>query len=210
VNTSDFAPYRKMMSVSALTGIVFFVSALASPTLDRGYALAVVSGRERSIRAKILDRLERAGLVGADLEIICPDEEIVVDRGTPERHVTRKMTLPGYILVRCRNLTDARVASIKGVTGVLQFLGGDERPRPLKPTEVEHILGTAQKPGAAKRLSEPMWNVDQEVTITAGPLENFSGRITSINASKQTAVIALEIFGRITPAEVQFRNLRRA
>jgi transcriptional antiterminator NusG len=185
------------------------VPALASPTLDRWYALAVIAGRERSIRTKILDRLERANLVKADLEIICPDEEVIIDRGTPERHIERKMTLPGYMLVRCRHLSTARIASITGVTGVMHFLGGDENPKPLTRAEVEHILGNEQKPGTPKRAAEPMWSIDQQVTITDGPLADFAGIITSINPSKQTAVVAVEIFGRATPAEVPFRNLRR-
>jgi len=185
------------------------MTASTIPTLQRWYALAVVAGRERATRTRILDRLERAGMKTDDLTIVCPDEEVIVDRGTPERHVERKLTLPGYLLLSVRHLSETMIVTITNVNGVMSFLGGDDDPKPLSQKEVDHMLGTvAGTP--ARRRSGPVWAIGQNVQITEGPLADFIGTISSVNESQETATVEVEIFGRQTPAQVSYRNLRAA
>jgi transcriptional antiterminator NusG len=179
-----------------------------APSLDRWYALAVVSGRERKVRERILDRLRIGRLDSSDLELICPEEEIVVVRGASDQKPSRRMTLPGYILLSCRRLTPDRVAAIRGTTDVLGFLGGDDSPSAMRESEVDALLGSQQT--GAKRLSRRAWTVGQGVTIIAGPLTDFTGTIDELDEGRQTATISVEIFGRQTPAQVAFDQLRAA
>jgi transcriptional antiterminator NusG len=177
-------------------------------SLDRWYALAVKAGQERSILRKLVERLEKAGQLTSDLEFVCPDEEVVEKPGTAERQVVRRQTLPGYILVRCRNLRPATVGTIMRVTGVMDFLGGAENPTQLRGSEVAAMLKVKTQPGET-RAPKIAFEAGQTVTITQGPLTDFSGEIVSVNASAQTVQVVVEIFGRKTPAQVSFLDLRR-
>lgn len=176
-------------------------------TLEHWYALSVVAGREKSIRKRILERLDKANLTSPDLILICPDEEVILARGTSEQQRTRRLTLPGYILMSCRHLTTSRIVSIKGTAGVLGFLGGNEKPKPLPETEVDHILGHAHYTAAGRR-AENAWQKGQEVTIIEGPMSDFSGTIEKIDQRHNVATVLIEIFGRQTSVQVPGHQLR--
>jgi len=182
---------------------------MAATKVDYWYALAVVSGHERKVRQRILDRLKRAGLTTPDLEILCPDEEITIGRGTSDQKTVHRLTLPGYMLIRCRHLTPARIASIKGVSGVLSFLGGSDNPQPLRGREIENLLGQEHQ-SPRRREGGPLWKVGQNVVIIEGPLSEFTGTIGDIDSRQEHATVLVEIFGRQTPAQVDFRHLRAA
>jgi transcriptional antiterminator NusG len=180
-------------------------------SLQRTYALAVVAGRERATRERILERLERAGMDTTNLVITCPDEEVIVDKGTPERHVERKLTLPGYLLISARKLSETMIVTIANVNGVMSFLGGDDNPKPLSHQEVEHMMGsTGTGTSSTTRHAGPTWQIGQEVQVTEGPLSDFRGAISGINEGQDTATVDIEIFGRQTPTQVPFRHLRKA
>jgi transcriptional antiterminator NusG len=140
------------------------------------------------------------------IEFICPDEEVVLNRFSAERRTVRKMTLPGYVLVRGRRIQDRIFTDISRVTGVLGFLGGD-KPVPLPHVEVSRILGGD---GSAATVNGPTFEPQSQVHITSGPLDGFSGVVISANKTKRTAIVEVAIFGRATPTEVPFASLRRA
>lgn len=175
-------------------------------TYEKWYALAVVSGRERKISREISTRLDRGGYKGID--IVCPDEEVILDKGTESRRVVRRLTLPGYLLIHGRSINNAALMTIRNVTGVLGFLGGDEdEPHPLPRGDIEKILGLPSK-GSAERKAA--FAVGDHVRITDGPMTDFEGLVSAVNESQDTAVVELEIFGRTTPTTVSFRHMQRS
>jgi transcription termination/antitermination protein NusG len=180
-----------------------------SLTLGRWYALAVTPGREAKIRAKILDRLERRGVSVPGLTIVCPEEEIIVEgtNGDPERKT--RMSLPGYLLAHCRKLDENAVNQMSAVAGVIEFLGGNENPTQLPPSEVTKILGTDGSPTTSRVSQVSLFSEGDSVWIIEGPLSDFPGKIVTLNEGSGIAKVEVEIFGRTTPAEVKLRQLRR-
>jgi transcriptional antiterminator NusG len=184
------------------------VMSVTATSLDNWYALAVVAGQESSISKRIIERLRKAGQLTNDMDILCPEEEVVVDAGTPDRRIVRRHTLNGYLLFRCRRLKPAAVSTIMRVNGVMDFLGGASTPTPLPRSEVARILKLSERAG--KPSPRTGFVAGDTVTITDGPFSDFSGVILSVNASAQTAQVEVEIFGRKTPATVGLRMLRKS
>jgi transcriptional antiterminator NusG len=182
------------------------ITAMAVETINRWYALAVTAGRERKIRERIIDRLERRKAPARGLQIICPEEEVVIISGS-ERQTKKRLTLPGYLLVSTPSLADQTVATMISVAGVLGFLGGDERPTPLGPGEVDRMLGRDTGRGPLKKA---LFSVGDRVEITEGPLIGFPAMIISLDEARDKAEVEVEIFGRQTPASVTLHQLRPA
>lgn len=177
-----------------------------SVSYEKWYALAVVSGRERKISREINNKLDRGGYKGID--IVCPDEEVILDKGTENRRVVRRLTLPGYLLIHGRGINNAALSTIRNVTGVLGFLGGDDNePNPLPRGDIEKILGLESQGGPVR---EAAFSVGDHVRITDGPMTDFEGLVSAVNESQDTAVVELEIFGRTTPTTVSFRHMQRS
>lgn len=174
-------------------------------SLERWYALAVITPRERKIKGQIEDKLRRAGL--DNIEIICPEEDVVVDGGPgKDRQTVKRLTIPGYLLIRGRRLSPDQLLMIRRIGGVLGWMGGDESPTPLGPNELDRILGQRPQQRIAGRSA---FSVDDEVVVIEGPLADFRGSIKEINEGKQEATVEVEIFGRTTPAQVPFASLRK-
>lgn len=180
-----------------------------SLTLGRWYALAVTPGRETKIRAKIHDRLEKRGVTVPGLVLICPEEETVIEGANGEPRRRTKMSLPGYVLLHCRSMKEDAINMIASVGGVIEFLGGNEHPTQLPPSEVSKILGTDGNPTVARKTQASLFSEGDSVRIIEGPLTDFPGRIVSLNESGGVAKVEVEIFGRATSAEVKLRQLRR-
>lgn len=181
-----------------------------SLNLGRWYALAVTPGRESKIRAKILDRLERRGITVPGLSLICPEEETVIDGADGEPQRKTRMSLPGYVLLHCRSMKEDAINQIAAVSGVIEFLGGNEHPTQLPPSEVTKILGTDGSSTVSRKTTQAsLFSEGDSVRIIEGPLADFPGRIVSLNENSGVAKVEVEIFGRATSAEVKLRQLRR-
>jgi transcriptional antiterminator NusG len=181
------------------------VSTLTRPLTQRWYAVAVVNGRETRIREEILKALDRSGLRHEVAEILLCEEDIVVDVGTPKQRTVRKPTLPGYLLVRTarRYISEQALAKIAGTRDVMEFMGGNDEPTALPAEQVQRLLGKgAAKPGRAR------FSQGDTVKIINGPMSDFPGTVTSVNDSQQKARVEVEIFGRATPVELSFDDLR--
>ena len=192
------------------------MSATSTPvrtSLGAWYALAVNAGQEASIRERILDRLERHKLPSKNLTLVAPEEEFIVTNPDNTRKTQKRMSLPGYLLVHCSSsvIRPEVLVEMGHVKGVLGFLGGDERPTPLRASEVERILGQESKgDGPASAASASPFSVGDEVRVVAGPLAGFTAEVIEINESRGEAKIEVEIFGRTTPTTLPFRQLAPA
>jgi len=171
--------------------------------LTNWYALAVAPGREDKVRKTILTRLDRRGVTIPNLALICPEEEVVVSNGK-ERETKKKMQLPGYILLSCRSLDGKAVSTIAGASGVLEFLGGNDNPVKLPHKEVSQMLGE----GTSKRRTEKLFSIGDRVTIIDGPFSDFSATITELAPDQERVHVEIEIFGRVTPAQVSLHQIK--
>lgn len=175
-------------------------------SIDTFYAIAVVSGREQSTITKIKNKLSKKGLLKPHMEFICPDEEVIFEKNG-NRESKRKLTLPGYVLLRCRGLSEDAIFQIDHTPGVMEFLGGSEDPQPVPLAEVRQMLGdtVVVNSKTVHAMSE-----GDLVEVKAGSMQGFTGTILEFNEAKTKAKVNIEIFGRATPTQVNVDQLRKA
>lgn len=174
------------------------------------YILHTYAGYERKIEQAIRVLLERGGLssdVITDLSI--PEETITSTTKTGKKKETKKVFLPGYLLVEM-DLPElgwrevcSKLKRIPGVSGFLGTTGGNARPVPISADEAKEIL---QKTGEIKSdktsLKSHVYNAGDKVKIIDGPFVSFSGTVGEIMPDKNKLRVLVTIFGRITPVEV--------
>ena len=174
--------------------------------MKKWYALAVQAGKEKTVRGRIVQRLDKHNQNVADLQIIAPEEEVSVgSRGEVKRK--RRMSMPGYLLLHSRYIPDPALVLMKQTPGVLGFLGGDERPSVVPESEILGILGRDASE-VQHRERESLFQVGDSVVLVDGPLAEFSGQVLEIFPDRQDARVEVEIFGRSTPSTVPLQSLR--
>lgn len=174
------------------------------PSLDKWYALSVIAGSEESTRRKILERLKKAEKTIPGLEIICPDEEVMVKTRGGEPKKKRKMIMPGYMLIKCRGIDETGINLISQVKGVLEFMGGNDNPTRLPEDEVRRILKETKSEKITD--SNQKFSTGDAVIITAGPLQGFEAIVDEVQ--KGSVSVQVEIFGRTTKAQVDFEQVK--
>lgn len=174
--------------------------------MKKWYVLAVQAGKEKTVRERIVQRLEKRNQAVSDLRIIAPEEEVSVgSRGEIKRK--RRMSMPGYLLLHSRNIPNTALVIIKQSPGVLGFLGGDESPSVVPESEILGILGRDASE-VQHRERESLFRVGDSVMLVDGPLAEFSGQILEVFPDRQEARVEVEIFGRSTPSTVPLQSLR--
>ena len=172
------------------------------------YVVQAFSGYEASVKRSLLERIERAGL-GKDFgEILVPTEEVVEIRGGQKRRSERKF-FPGYVLVQM-DLNDETWHLVKNVPRVLGFIGGTaDRPAPITAKEADAILQRVQD-GVDKPKPKVLFDVGEVVRVTDGPFNDFNGVVEEVNFEKNKLLVAVQIFGRSTPVELEFSQVEKA
>ena len=172
------------------------------------YVVQAFSGYEASVKRSLLERIERAGL-GKDFgEILVPTEEVVEIRGGQKRKSERKF-FPGYVLVQM-DLNDETWHLVKDVPRVLGFIGGTaDRPAPITAKEADAILQRVQD-GVDKPRPKVLFDVGEVVLVTDGPFNDFNGVVEEVNFEKNKLLVAVQIFGRSTPVELEFSQVEKA
>ena len=172
------------------------------------YVVQAFSGYEASVKRSLLERIERAGL-GKDFgEILVPTEEVVEIRGGQKRKSERKF-FPGYVLVQM-DLNDETWHLVKDVPRVLGFIGGTaDRPAPISDKEADAILQRVQD-GVDKPRPKVLFDVGEVVLVTDGPFNDFNGVVEEVNFEKNKLLVAVQIFGRSTPVELEFSQVEKA
>lgn len=187
------------------------VAAMTKTTisLDRWYAVAVANGQERTIQAAIRKVIADHNLGREVKDVVLPDQEEIADAGTPKARPVMRNKLPGYLLLRGRELSPTTIAKITKVKNVMEFMGGNDHPTQVPPGEVRRILGkdSAVAGGVSSR---PRFVAGDVVKVVRGPMADFTGPVVEVNAAKHKLVVTLEIFGRETPAELTFDDVRSA
>ncbi len=170
--------------------------------IRKWYVLRTFSGHEKKVKQYLEREIERAGLEDKLTEIMIPTETVFEMRGGKKR--TREKTfLPGYILVNA--LLDNELQHfISGVPSVVGFLTTGDQPTPLRPDEVNRILGKIDEARAAGEQPEIPFKMGDAVKVIDGPFNNFTGFVDEVYPDKMKVKVMVSIFGRKTPLELDY------
>ncbi|MEX2576153.1 MAG: transcription termination/antitermination protein NusG [Halofilum sp. (in: g-proteobacteria)] len=174
----------------------------------RWYVVQAFSGFETSVKRSLQEHVVRGGLDDYFGEIMVPTEEVVEVRGGQKRKSERKF-FPGYVLVHME-LNDETWHLVKNVPRVLGFIGGTaDKPAPISDREADQILERVQE-GVEKPKPKVLFEPGEVVRVTEGPFNDFNGVVEEVNFEKSRLLVAVQIFGRSTPVELEFSQVEKA
>ena len=183
----------------------------------RWYVVHAYSGFEHQVRRALVDRIARAGMQEKFGEVLVPTEEVVEMRGGQKRKSERKF-FPGYVLVQIETsgeggglrIDDDSWHLIKETSKVMGFIGGTaDRPLPIKDSEADAILQRVQE-GVEKPKPKVLFEPGELVRVVDGPFNDFNGTVEEVNYDKSRLRVAVLIFGRSTPVELEFGQVEKA
>jgi transcription termination/antitermination protein NusG len=173
----------------------------------RWYVVHAYSGFENQVRRSLVERIKRYGMESKFGEILVPTEEVVEMREGQKRKSDRKF-FPGYVLVQME-LDDETWHLVKDVPRVMGFIGGtSDRPAPISEKEAQAILDRVQE-GAEKPRPKVLFEVGEVVRIADGPFNDFNGVVEEVDYEKNRLRVAVLIFGRSTPVELEFGQVEK-
>ena len=171
------------------------------------YVVHAYSGYEKKVAAALKERVELSGMQEYFGDVLVPTEEVVEIRGGQKRKSERKF-FPGYVLVQME-LNDDSWHLVKETPRVMGFIGGKaDKPAPITQKEADLILqrvdDSTDKP-RPKTVFEP----GEMVRVTDGPFNDFNGVVEEVNYEKNRLQVAVLIFGRSTPVELEFGQVEK-
>jgi transcriptional antiterminator NusG len=174
----------------------------------RWYVVHAYSNFESQVKRSLEDRIKRAGLEDSFGEILVPTEEVVEMREGQKRKSERKF-FPGYVLVQME-MNDETWHLVKSVPKVLGFIGGStDKPAPISDAEADAILSRVQE-GVEKPRPKVLFEPGEVVRVCDGPFNDFNGVVEEVNYEKSRLLVAVQIFGRSTPVELEFHQVEKA
>ena len=173
----------------------------ANPDLH-WYVVHAYSGMEKTVERNIQDRINQAGMQSKFGRILVPMEEVVEIKNGQKRTTERKF-FPGYVLVEMV-MDDESWHLVKHTNKVTGFVGGTKnRPAPISEAEVMKIVNQMQE-GTEKPRHKVEFEVGEYVRVKDGPFTDFNGTVEEVNYEKNKVRVAVTIFGRATPVELEF------
>lgn len=173
------------------------------------YAIQTTSGHENKVRSLIQRRIDGDPRQVEDRSIrqaLVPTQEVVEIKSGKKVNVERKI-FPGYVLVEM--VMDQETAhTINGIQGVIKFVGHERLPQPLRPEEVNRLLGIADDAEAEEPKEEIPFLVGQAVAITEGPFTDFNGTVEEVLVDKGKVRVSVSLFGRPTSVELDYLQLK--
>lgn len=172
------------------------------------FVVHAYSNYEMRVREALRERIERFGLEEHFGEILIPTEEVVEMREGQKKKSTRKF-FPGYVLVEM-DLNDDSWHLVKDTPRVLGFIGGtSDRPAPITDKEANAIMSRMEE-GVESPRPRVLFEVGEVVRVNDGPFNDFNGVVEEVNYEKSTMRVAVQIFGRSTPVELEFFQVEKA
>ncbi len=170
------------------------------------YIVHTYSNFEHKVAESIREQAGQAGLDTAFEEILVPTEEVVEMRRGQRVNAERKF-FPGYVLVKMA-LTDEAYHLVKNTPRVTGFLGQQNRPAPISQREVDSIVNQVQD-GVDRPKPAIMFEVGEQVRVCDGPFASFSGLVEGVDEEKARLKVAVSIFGRATPVELEYGQVEK-
>lgn len=178
-----------------------------SEIAKKWYVVRALSGKEKKVKEYIEAEIAKLKLEEQVSQVLIPTEKVYqLRKGKPIQK--ERNYLPGYILIHAA--LDGEIEHIlKGIPGVIGFMGTDGKPVPLRPEEVARILGKVDE------LSENIEDVNipffvgEAVKVIDGPFNGFSGIVEEVHEEKKKLIVSVKIFGRKTPLELKFMQVEK-
>lgn len=173
----------------------------------RWYVVHAYSGFEAKVKASLQEHIRLAGMEDKFGEILIPTEEVVEIRDGAKRRSERKF-FPGYVLVEME-MTDESWHLVKDVPKVMGFIGGTkDKPAPISEKEAMKIIGAIQE-GVEKPKPKVLYQPGEVVRVTEGPFNDFNGVVEEVDYARNRLKVAVLIFGRSTPVELEFGQVEK-
>jgi transcriptional antiterminator NusG len=170
------------------------------------YVIHTYSGYENKVKANLEHRIESMNMAHKIFNVFIPKETVTEIKQGGRKVTSDKKVFPGYILVEME-LDDDSWYVVRNTPGVTGFVGSQAKPVPLSKDEVKRVKGTTV--GTAKPKSFTEFVSGMAVKVTSGPLAEFDGLISEVNADQGKIKVMVSIFGRETPVELGFDQVAK-
>lgn len=170
------------------------------------YIVHAYSNFEKKVAESIRERAQQANLVDLFDEILVPTEEVVEMRRGRKINSERKF-FPGYVLVKME-MTDQAFHLIKNTPKVTGFLGSENKPIPITEAEAQRILQQVQE-GVERPKPSISFEIGEQVRVADGPFASFNGLVEEVDEERSRLKVAVSIFGRATPVELEYAQVEK-
>jgi transcriptional antiterminator NusG len=172
----------------------------------RWYIVHAYSNFEKKVAESIREQAKQRHLDHLFEAVMVPTEKVVEVRRGRKVDAERKF-FPGYVLVKCE-LTDEIYHLIKNTPKVTGFLGSDNKPMPISDAEAQRILHQVQE-GIERPKPSVTFEVGEQVRVSDGPFASFNGVVEEVDDARSRVKVAVSIFGRATPVELEFGQVEK-
>lgn len=172
----------------------------------RWYIVHAYSNFEKKVAEAIREKAQATGLDEQFEEVLVPTEKVVEVRRGRRVDAERKF-FPGYVLVKCE-LTDQVYHLIKNTPKVTGFLGADLKPVPISDAEAERILHQVSE-GVERPKPSITFEIGEQVRVADGPFASFNGLVEEVDDERARLKVAVSIFGRPTPVELEYGQVEK-
>lgn len=178
-----------------------------SDQVKKWYVIKAISGKEKKVKEYLESEIDRLKLNDYITQILIPTEKVFQVRKGKKISKERNY-FPGYILIEVA-LVGEILHIIKNIPNVLGFLGTKGEPDPIRPAEVNRILGKVDELSEQGEEVNIPFIVGESIKVTDGPFNSFTGIIEEINEDKKKLKVMVKIFGRKTPLELGFMQVEK-
>lgn len=171
----------------------------------RWYVIHAYSGFENQVADFIKEQAEKKGLTDKVQEVLVPTEKVMTVQNGTKKESTRKF-FPGYVLAKME-MTDETWYLVTKTPKVTGFLGG-KNPTPITETEANRILNQVQE-GVEHVRSSVTYEIGEQVRVIDGPFASFVGTVEEVDAEKERLKVSVSIFGRATPVDLDYGQVKK-
>ena len=172
--------------------------------LGEWYVIREISGTEENVRQSLMQRREAFGLENYILDVFVPNHDSISIRAWGKKVARKKNIFPGYILIQMI-VTNESWYIVRNTPNVTGFLGAGTVPVPVSGAELEQLKGILTEKSEEYKTN---MQVGDYVIVNDGPFEGSEGKIIEVNASKWAVKIMINLLGRDTPVEIEFKSIK--